>query len=165
MLSGSVSSFVILLIVVFLFKEAAGLFNSPAVEEGYVLAVNSTNPVDTLSPEEIMDIFDGELTNWKELKGEDEEILLFRFSDLTSYFPKEELGEEFEFVADRISELVAREPGIIAFFPKQYLAPIFDGKVLPERKIKLTDFFGGTKWYLTSTPSPIFGLIPLFWER
>ena len=40
LISGSVSSFTILLIIVFLFKEAAGLFNSPEVEEGYILAVN-----------------------------------------------------------------------------------------------------------------------------
>ena len=34
-------------------------------------------------------------------------------------------------------------------------------KVLPEEKITLGEFFGGTKWYPTSTPAPIFGLIPL----
>ena len=37
LISGSVSSFTILLIVFFLFKEAGGLFNTPATEEGYVL--------------------------------------------------------------------------------------------------------------------------------
>ena len=46
LISGSVSSFTILLIIVFLFKEAAGLFNSPEVEEGYVLAVNQENRSD-----------------------------------------------------------------------------------------------------------------------
>ena len=58
MISGSVSSFTILLIIVFLFKEAAGLFNSPEVEEGYILAVNQENPIEHLSPEQIMDVFD-----------------------------------------------------------------------------------------------------------
>lgn len=161
LISGGVTSFTILLIVFFLFKEASGLFSSPVVEEGYVLAVNKSNDISRLSPENIMDIFDAEITNWKELNGQDEEILVFRFSDLTQYFSEEELGDEFQYVPQKISELVAREPGIIAFFPQQYLADPFDGNVLPEEDISLSDFFAGTKWYPTSTPAPIFGLVPL----
>ena len=37
--SGFVTSITILLIVVFLFAEALGLFNKKVIEEGYVLAV------------------------------------------------------------------------------------------------------------------------------
>ena len=55
LISGSVSSFTILLIIVFLFKEAAGLFNSPEVEEGYILAVNQENPVE--HPFELFKVF------------------------------------------------------------------------------------------------------------
>ena len=90
LISGGVTSFTILLIVFFLFKEASGLFNSPVVEEGYVLAVNKSNDVSHLSPETIMDIFDAKITNWKEVNGKDEEILVFRFSDLTQYYSEEE---------------------------------------------------------------------------
>ena len=161
LISGSVTSFTILLIVFFLFKEASGLFSSPVVEEGYVLAVNKSNDVSDLSPETIMDIFDAKITNWKEVNGKDEEILVFRFSDLTQYYSEEELGDEFQYVPEKISELVGKEPGIIAFFPQQYLAEPFDGTVLPEENISLSDFFAGTKWYPTSAPAPIFGLIPL----
>ncbi len=67
----------------------------------------------------------------------------------------------FSTFPDKISELVSKEPGIIAFFPQQYLAKDFGGTVLPEEKISLSDFFAGTKWYPTSAPAPIFGLIPL----
>ena len=141
LISGGVTSFTILLIVFFLFKEASGLFNSPVVEEGYVLAVNKSNDVSHLSPETIMDIFDAKITNWKEVNGKDEEILVFRFSDLTQYYSEEELGDEFQYVPDKISELVSKEPGIIAFFPQQYLAKDFRGTVLPEEKISLSDFF------------------------
>ena len=90
LISGSVSSFTILLIIVFLFKEAAGLFNSPEVEEGYILAVNQENPVEHLSPEQIMDVFDANITNWEDLNGENQDILVFRFSDLTNYYTEEE---------------------------------------------------------------------------
>lgn len=161
LISGSISSFTILLMIFFLFKEAGGLFNSPATEEGYVLAVNKSNPVRHLSPEKVMDIFDGNITNWKEIGGKDEAIVSFRFSDLTHYYTEKELGDEFQYVPQKISELVANRPGIIAFFPKQYLAENFEGNVLPEEKITPAEFFGGTKWYPTTTPAPIFGLIPL----
>ena len=108
LISGSVSSFTILLIIVFLFKEAAGLFNSPEVEEGYILAVNQENPVEHLSPEQIMDVFDANITNWEDLNGENQDILVFRFSDLTNYYTEEELGEEFQYVPEKINELIHR---------------------------------------------------------
>lgn len=161
LISGSVSSFAILLIIFFLFKEATGLFNSPAVEEGYILAVNKENTVGHLSPEKIMDIFDAEITNWKELGGKDEEIQVFRFSDLTNYYTEEELGSDFEYVPEKISELVEKESGIIAFFPQQYLAKDFQGRVISGDKITPAEFFAGTEWYPTATPAPIFGLLPL----
>ena len=44
---GWVSSLTILLMVVFLFKEGAGLFSSKQVEDGYVLAVNKSNKLTT----------------------------------------------------------------------------------------------------------------------
>lgn len=69
--SGFVTSITILLIVLFLFTEAFGLFNSKVIEEGYVLALNKSNRVNTLSPAQIKDVFDEEITNWKELGGED----------------------------------------------------------------------------------------------
>ena len=70
--SGFVTSITILLIVVFLFAEALGLFNKKVIEEGYVLAVNKANPVQELSAAQIKDVFDEEITNWKEL-GRSEE--------------------------------------------------------------------------------------------
>lgn len=165
LISGSVTSLAILLIILFLFKEAGGLFNSPVVEDGYVIAVHKENPVKHLSAETLMDIFDEEITNWSDVSekesGIDQEILVFRFSDLTNYYSEEELGSEFQYIPDKINELVAREPGIIAFIPVQYVADNFQGRVLDDDKIALADFFAGTQWYPTATPAPVFGLIPL----
>lgn len=69
--SGFVTSITILLIVLFLFTEAFGLFSSKVIEEGYVLALNKDNKVSELTPMQIKDVFDEEITNWKELGGED----------------------------------------------------------------------------------------------
>ena len=87
--SGFVTSITILLIVVFLFAEALGLFNKKVIEEGYVLAVNKANPVQELSAAQIKDVFDEEIINWKELGGPDAEVKVFRLEDITSYFSEE----------------------------------------------------------------------------
>lgn len=94
--SGFITSITILLIVVFLFAEALGLFNKKVIEEGYVLAVNKANPVQELSAAQIKDVFDEEITNWKELGGPDAEVKVFRLEDITSYFSEEELGAGYE---------------------------------------------------------------------
>lgn len=73
-----------------------GTFNKKVIEEGYVLAVNKANPVQELSAAQIKDVFDEEITNWKELGGPDAEVKVFRLEDITSYFSEEELGAGYE---------------------------------------------------------------------
>lgn len=41
------------------------------IEEGYVLALNKSNKVIVLTPAQIKNVFDEEITNWKELGGKD----------------------------------------------------------------------------------------------
>jgi phosphate transport system permease protein len=161
MTSGFTTSLIILLIVIFLFKEGAGLFTSPDVEEGYVLAVNTGNPVGRLSPDEILRVFDAGIVNWKEVGGPDEEILVFRLSDLTDYVSEEELGADLEHIPQCLSKVVAEHPGIIAYFPEQYVTGDFAGRVLDKGRITPAQFFAGKQWYPTSQPSPLYGVLPL----
>ena len=90
--SGFVTSLTIVLIVVFLFSEALGLFSSKVIEEGYVLALNKENRVGELTPAQIKNVFDEELTNWNEVGGEDLPIRLFRLEDITLYYTEEQLA-------------------------------------------------------------------------
>ena len=119
--SGFVTSLTIVLIVVFLFSEALGLFSSKVIEEGYVLALNKENRVGELTPAQIKDVFDEELTNWNEVGGEDLPIRLFRLEDITLYYTEEQLGASYENAGACITELVERTPGIIAFVPQQFI--------------------------------------------
>lgn len=161
MMSGFATSLTILLIVIFLFKEGGGLFTSPDVEEGYVLAVHNTNPVNKLAPKEILDIFDAEIDNWKTVKGTDQEILVFRLSDLPAYVTEEELGADFENIPQCLSKVVSEHPNIIAYFPEQYVTDDFAGRILDKGRITPAQFFIGQQWYPTSQPSPLYGVLPL----
>lgn len=157
-----ITTIVILLIVIFLFKEGFGLFNSPAVEKGYSLCLNAGNPIDKLNPFQIKEIFDYEIENWEELGGIDEEIVLFRFEEIFNHYSDEELGENYELLPEKLGDMIQSTPGIIAYIPTQYLPVNRAGvKVLPEEKISISNFFGGKEWMPTATPSPQFGVLPL----
>lgn len=161
-MSGAVTGLTVLLIIVFLFKEGSGLFQSPAVEKGYSLVVNRQNSIEKLSPLELKQIFDGEIKNWKELGGENEDIRAFRFEEVFSLYTEEELGKEYIFLPLKIGEVIQQHPGIIAYIPHDYIPrDQIAIKELPQEKISLTGFFLGNEWFPTATPAALFGIVPL----
>ena len=159
--SGFVTSLAIVLIVLFLFSEALGLFGSKVVEDGYVLALHKSNPVEELTPEQIKDIFDGELTNWKSVGGPDEPVQVFRLEDVSSYYTEEQLGPSYEHAGECITSLVERSPGMVAFVPAQFITRPDAVHVLSDRTISVKDVFAGAEWFPTATPAPLFGFLPL----
>ncbi len=50
----------------------------PVVKEGFVFYVNADNKVDSLTVEQIQDIYSGKITNWKDVGGEDLEIKAYQ---------------------------------------------------------------------------------------
>ena len=50
----------------------------PVVKEGFVFYVNSNNPVEYLTKGEIQGIYSGEITNWKEVGGENKAIVPYQ---------------------------------------------------------------------------------------
>src|SRR5690554_1940191 len=94
-ISGALTSIVILLIIVFLFKEGLGLFNSPSVEDGYALYIHSDNQIEQLSVASTKQIFDSEITNWKDIGGTDTEILIFRFDEIFHLYAEWEFGSDY----------------------------------------------------------------------
>lgn len=159
--SGFVTSLTIVLIVLFLFSEAVGLFSSRVIEEGYVLALNKGNEVSKLTPAQIKDVFDEEITNWKEVGGENLPIRLFRLEDITQYYTEAQLGASYENAGACITELVERTPGIIAFVPQQFIVRPDSVHLLQDNTISLKDVFAGAEWFPTATPAPQFGFLPL----
>jgi phosphate transport system permease protein len=161
-ISGAVTGIAVLFISIFLFKEGLGLFKSPAIEKGYALYVNSKNPVNTLSPEEIKEIFDSEITNWKAIGGINQDIRIYRIDEIFQQYSDEELGEDYKLLPEKLSTVINENENIIAFIPEQY-APVqtLGIKKLPIKNISLYDYFLGKEWLPTATPSPLFGTLPL----
>ena len=159
--SGFITSITILLIILFLFTEAFGLFHSKVIEEGYVLALNKDNKVSQLSPVQIKEVFDEEITNWDELGGENLPIRVFRLEDVTKYFTDEELGDSYQHAGALITKLVEETSGIVAFVPRQFIVDPGRVNYIKDNSISLKDVFAGAEWFPTATPAPLFGFLPL----
>ena len=159
--SGSITSLAVLLIVVFLFREGYGIFTRPDITEGYKLAVNSKNPVDVIDPKTVKVVFDQEITNWKQLGGNNDSIILFRLEDIGNYYSDEQIGANFENLPLCISKLTDSIPGILAFIPTKFILKDFKGKLLKDKNITTKDFFLGKEWFPTSEPAAQFGVLPL----
>ena len=159
--SGFLTSVIILLIVLFLFSEGFGLFSQKTIEDGYALVVNKDNPVNELDAKQIKEIFDEDVTNWKQVGGRDEAVMLFRFDDMQKFFSEEQLGKNYENAGRCIDSLVGKNSGIIAFVPENFVGDGFTGKRLDDHHISGTKVFFGSEWFPTATPAPQFGFLPL----
>ncbi len=159
--SGFVTSITILLIVVFLFSEAFGLFGSKVIEDGYVLALNKENKVTDLSSADIKKVFDAEITNWSQVGGTNTPIKVFRLGDLTNYYSEEELGAEYENAPAKIAELINANPGMIGFIPSNLVDKNFQGHLIKDKTISVKDVLAGSEWFPTATPAAQFGILPL----
>ncbi len=50
----------------------------PVVKEGFVFLVNTKNPVNSLTSKQIQNIYQGKIKNWKDVGGEDKEIIAYQ---------------------------------------------------------------------------------------
>jgi len=159
--SSMVTSVTVLLVVIFLFREGIGLFNQTAVDKNLVVVVNPANAIHQLESRQVKDIFNQDITNWKEIGGADEEITIKSIDDLAGQFTEEELGENFKNLPDLIDNYILATPGVIAYFPETYLKKESKSKKIPLKKISVKEFITGVEWYPTSEPAAVYGAWPL----
>lgn len=159
--SGAITSITILLIIIFLFKEGLGLFNTPTVEKKYALYVNVNNPVNKLNATQVKNIFDEEITNWSEVGGEDSPIFVFRFDDIFEMYDESAFGNNYDKLPLLLDTVMQQHDNIIAFAPQQFMPKLSTIKEVETGKNTLSDFFLGTDWMPTATPIPLFGVLPL----
>lgn len=162
-ISGSVTSIIIILIVLFLFSEGLGLFKKDVIEEGYVLAVNKDNPIKDLNSQQIKDVFDVKIESWKELGVDvkDDKIILLRLDDIPNYVPEEEIAEDMSNLNTIINNIIEANPGMIAFVPRDFTQKGFNAKILDLGTINLKEFVTGKEWFPTAHPAAQFGVMPI----
>jgi len=160
-MSSTVTTIAVLFIIVFLFSEGLGIFKSSPVEGTYQMLVNSSNPVKELSAKQIKDIFNGDITNWKQLGGEEDTIIHFTLTEVGEMFTEEELGENFEHVPALVDSFIEATSGVVAYFSSRNIPENPSAKILPVSDISLKEFFLGREWYPTSTPAALYGALPL----
>jgi ABC-type phosphate transport system substrate-binding protein len=56
-------------------KRGADLVITPVAKEGFIFILHKDNPIDSLTSQQLRDIYSGKVTNWSELGGKDEEII------------------------------------------------------------------------------------------
>lgn len=159
--SSTVTTIAVLFIVFFLFKSGVGLFNDAPVESNYQLAIHANNPVRNLNSKQIKDIFNGDITNWKQLGGKDADIEILTLDEISSFYTEEELGAEFENLPACVDKYIIEHESIIAYFDKKYYPRQFHGKVVDIEDISVKDFVWGEEWYPTATPAAQYGVYPL----
>ena len=161
MLSGGLTSLIVVLIVVFLFREGLGIFGSPSMETSSVLVVNKSNPIKSLTAAQIKNIFDQNITHWNEIGGKKDTIILFRIDDLTNYVSEEEVGANLENVPACLNKVVDSIPNILAFLLANKIPKNFKGVIVPSEKISPGTFLGGKEWFPTAEPAAQMGVLPL----
>lgn len=162
--SSTVSTITVLLIIFFLFKEGIGLFGKSPVEEGYAVCVNPSNPIQSIDAIQMREIFDQEKTNWSELGGKKDSIILFRTDDIFNYYTEEELAgaeSDLSIIGAKTDELVAKNSGMIAFVSMKLIPKHPKAKIIQVEPIRASTFFGGKSWYPTAQPAAQFGIVPL----
>ena len=159
--SSMVTSLTVLLVVFFLFREGIGIFNRNAVEEHHVIAIHPDNPIKELTSQQVMDIFNQDITDWKEVGGSEAFIQLASVDDVANQYTEEELGEGYANLPQLIEDYILANPGVIIYFTDNYIKEGFKGKLVPLHKIGFSEFLFGIDWFPTAQPAGRYGVWPL----
>lgn len=141
--SGSLTSIVIVLIIIFLFSEGLGLFKKNGMEDGYTILVSNNNPIKEISPSELKNVFDLKLISWKDLGWKDEQIQVMHSIDELM----EHEGEDNTY--------------FIAQVEKDFIGDCKGMREIKVKNITLKSFFLGKEWMPTATPAAQLGIFPL----
>ncbi len=159
--SSTVTTVAVLFIVFFLFKSGISLFNESPIEEHYTIAISANNPIQKLTAKDIKDIFNGDITNWSELGGKDQDIEIFTLEEMSETFDEDELGDEYQYIPQCLDSYIIDNEAVITFFNDKYYPKDFHGKKIDVDNISVREFLGGDEWYPTAVPAAQFGVFPL----
>lgn len=127
-------------------EEGHGLVDIPVAYDGIAVIVNPANPVDGLSLEQLRAIYAGEITNWREVGGEDRAINLVNRDEASGTreaFKKIVMGEDAHFDRSavvlpgtgQVRDVVARSRGAIGYISVGFVEPRFTSTRVKPLKI------------------------------
>lgn len=161
-ISGYSSAFIIILIVIFLFKEGVTFLNMSPVEEGFSLVVHQDNPVHSLTSAEVKNIFDGKQTRWNQVGGKDEPIHLLTLDEMADAYPADAFGSRMEYLPAYIDLYMDSIPGAIGYFPSSIIVDkTKKTNILRIPDITLDAFILDEEWFPTAVPVAQMGIMPL----
>lgn len=124
-------------------SDPPGLVGTTIARDAIVIVVNPANPVNALNKEQVKQIFTGEVTNWKDVGGNDAPILINSRtapSGTFDFFTEAFLGKEASVAATAkqhasnglVRQAVASNENAVGFVSMGYLdstlkAPVMDG--------------------------------------
>lgn len=116
-------------------EQALGLVDTPIAYDGIAVIVSPSNPVNDLTMSELRRIFAGEITNWKEVGGENRPIEVVNRDEASGTreaFKKIVMGDiAFDSAAavlpgtGQVRDVVARAPGAIGYISLGFVEPRF----------------------------------------
>lgn len=159
--AGFSTTLIVLLIIIFLFQNGISLFNQKPFEEVRAIVISTDVNFPEPTATNIKDIFDGKISNWKEVGGDDKEINIVGLDDIVADVPEEELGANMEHLSTVINKYFSTHENVISYFPDKYLDKDFPGKSIDIKKISPGQFFTGKEWFPTAQPVSQLGVLPL----
>ena len=159
--AGFTTTLIMLLIIIFLFQNGLSLFNQKPLEEATAIVTSADVKYHTLSDLEIKDIFDGKIVNWKEVGGDNKDIIIASLDDIVADVSEEELGADMENLNLVINKYFSTHEGTISYFPEKFIDKNFPGKNIEIKKITPLQFVTGKEWFPTAKPVSQLGVLPL----
>lgn len=132
-------------------QATLNLWAAPIGQDGIAIIVHPDNPVRALSSQQLREIYQGYIANWRDLGGEDREIIVISREDgsgTRAEFEEQVMGVRRTTQAAQIApssaaviEIVARQPGCIGYVSMSYLrtsvnALALDGVMLTRQSVE-----------------------------
>lgn len=109
------------------FAPHANLWAAPLAQDALVLVTHPENPIDNLSSDALLRLYRGYITNWSEVGGTNQEIILFsreEGSSIRAEFERLVMGQQRIFPnaqvlasSESLLEQVSQQAGALAYLP------------------------------------------------
>jgi phosphate transport system permease protein len=158
------SSVVIVLIILFLFKEGSGLIGERPLAFGQVLVAHPSAGIRKLDPAQIRAIAEKKVIDWAAVGGRPGPVRYLNYDDLDALAVGHPDSADTAKPSERLVDLVAATPGSIASVFEDEMTESPNANAVTRVDVKRVgpgNFLFGKAWYPTADPAPQLGILPL----